>query len=248
MITATKLESIKEVARCFLYVDIMETKVPFVASHPYTNSWETVLPVKGLLTEDKLADSFVDLRDEKGLSRWRKHMEGAIAEADLIDLFLLLNPPYILNFLKYTAKYMTSEDLGRVLGDFWQTVEQISLDTSFTPQEAIRWFRRADKKQLMKEESLAVYNSLPDMVTIYRGVTSHNKRKKKAFSWSIDRDIAVWFANRFSTGTGEVWTMQVPKERILCYFGDREKEVVVNLYGYNGEMKIEPVRPHGEEQ
>lgn len=224
----TDLEEIKSVARAFLYVDIAETRVGVVATHPFTNSWLVWLQ----------GHEFIDLHDEKNAAEWRKRIGQLIDEADLIGVFLLLNPPYILNFLKYTARYMSDEDLGRVLGGFWNRIEQISLDTSVTGQNIISWYKRADKKTLMDEEERAVFNSLPDEVTIYRGVTSHNRRKKKAFSWSVDKKIAEWFAKRFSTGTGEVWKLTVPKERILSYIGGTEKEVIVNLYGYDKPIEV----------
>lgn len=224
----TNLEKIKSVARAFLYVEIAETRVDVVASHPFTNSWIVWLP----------GHEPIDLHDEKNASEWRKRIGQLIDKADLIRVFLLMNPPYILNFLKYTARYMSDEDLGRVLGGFWNNIEQISLDTSVTGQDIISWYKRADNKTLMDDEDRAVFNSLPDEVTIYRGVTSHNRRKTKAFSWSIDKQVAEWFAKRFDTGTGEVWTLTVPKERILCYYGGSEKEAIVNLYGYNKPIDV----------
>lgn len=235
----TDLNKIKTLAKAFLYVDIAETKVPFIASHPFTNSWYVVI-------DNSKPFNMVDLHDESNAEQWRKQVSGFIDKCDLMELFFLFNIPYILNFLKFAAKYLSDEDLGRVLGDLWQSIEQISLDDSVTGRQIVSWFRRADKKTLMNDEEREVIAALPDMVTIYRGVTSHNRRKKKAFSWSVDPKIAEWFAGRFSTGTGEVWKRTVPKERILCYFGDREKEVIVNLYGYNDDMIVCPHREDEE--
>ena len=197
--------------------------------------------------QEKPFPSLVDLHDEESVDKWRKEVEQRINETNLLGLFLLFNSPYILNFLKFTANDISNEDLGEVLRCFWRSIEQISLDKSVTGMEIVSWFRRADKHTLMDEEDLQFFNDLPEIVTVYRGVTDYNNKKKKAFSWSVDRKIAEWFANRFSTGTGEVWTMTVPKERILCYYGGKEQEVIVNLYGYKEDMKIEPCVPHGEE-
>lgn len=224
----TDLEGIKSVARAFLYVDIAETRVGVVATHPFTNSW--VVWLQG--------HELIDLHDEEKAAEWRKQIGQMIDEADLVGLFLLLNPAYILNFLKFTARYMSNEDLGRVLGGFWNRIEQISLDKSVTGRNIISWYKRADRKTLMDDEDRAFFNSLPDEVTVYRGVTSHNRRKTKAFSWSVDKQVAEWFAKRFATGTGEVWTLTVPKERILSYIGGTEKEVIVNLYGYDKPIEV----------
>lgn len=233
----TDLGKIREIAKAFLYVDIAETKLPFLASHPFTNSW-CVMVGKGQTW------NIVDLHDEANAKKWREEVSGHIDKSELIGIFLLINKPYILNFLKYTVTYLSDEDLGLVLGNFWQLIEQISLDDSVTGKEIVSWFRRANKKVLMNDEERAFIDALPDTVTIYRGVTSYNRKKKKAFSWSVDPEIAEWFAGRFNTGTGEVWERNIPKERILCYFGGKEQEVIVNLYGYSDNMKV---RPHREE-
>lgn len=237
----TDMKSIRDNAVAFLYVDICETRVPFVASHPFTSTWH--------FFEGAGINSIMDLHDEDARDKWRKIMRGKIEKCDLLHLFMMMNPPYILNFLKFSAQYMSDADLGYILGEFWMQIEQISLDDSVTGREIISWFSRADKEKLMNEEEREIIANLPDKVTVYRGVTSHNKSRKKAFSWSTDRKVAEWFADRFQTGTGEVWTLTVPKERILCSFeGRNEHEVIVNLYGYDKKPTVEKLshRAKGE--
>lgn len=224
MVINTNLGKVRFVAEAFLDVDICETKVPFVASHPFTSSWAA--PAIG---EMKL----LDLHNEEEQKIWRESLRKEIKKSSLFQIFMMLNKPYILQFLTYIEEYLSDEDLGEVLGSWWTHVEQISLDKSLTGDKLVKMFKRADKTKLMDEDDRKVYEELPDMVTIYRGVTSYNKKATKAFSWTLDRKVAEWFANRFDTGTGEIWTMTVPKERILCSFAGRgESEVIVNLYRY----------------
>lgn len=103
---------------------------------------------------------------------------------------------------------------------------------------------------LMDANEVAFLNSLPDTVTLYRGVTKINHTRYKALSWTVDYETAVWFANRYRNyepegGIHEVWTVIVPKERILASFTedgkDNEGEVIVNLYGEKIEIKREAV-------
>ena len=82
---------------------------------------------------------------------------------------------------------------------------------------------------------VAFLNSLPDTVTVYRGVTKVNHTRQKALSWTVDYQTAVWFANRnryrnYETESGihEVWTVT-------------EGEVIVNLYGEKFEIRREAV-------
>ena len=225
----TNLEKARGVAKNFLYVDIAETRVPFVASHPFTNSWFAVLPGEGI----------VDLHEPEMAKKWRERKASVIEGSSLRDIFLMLNPAYILNFLKFVADDLSAEDLGKVLGGHWQNIEYTSFDRSMTGKQLLALFKKADKEHLMNEEERKVFSLLPETVTVYRGVTSHNRRITKAVSWTTDKEVARWFANRFDTGTGEVWTITVPKERILCAFEGREKELIVDLYGYKEQMTVE---------
>lgn len=222
----TNLVYINAIANCLLDKDIEETQVSFIASHPFTNTWTTCL------MDDK-ANSYelVDLHNQEHAAKWRKYVRKEIGKTNLLGVFTMLNKPYRLNFLKLIADSLSNEDLGKILGHFWQTTEVISLDNSITGKDIISWFNRADKKTLMTDKERKIFDSLPEQITVYRGVTDYNKRKKKAFSWTIDKKVALWFANRFNTGTGEVWTMIVPKERVLCVFEGNEREIVINLYG-----------------
>lgn len=230
---------VREIAKSFLNREIIGTKFPTVASHPFTNSWIAVFPDANGEIHLKM-ENLADLHKKENASRWKTYMEEKIMESNLVEILSMMNPPYVLEFLKSAFPYVNSEELGMALRAVWQSVEQISVDKSFTEKEAAEWFKKADKSQLMDTEEMEIYNSLPDTVTIYRGVTNFNKKNKKALSWSLDREVAVWFANRFETGTGRVWTMRVPKERILCYFdGREEKEVIVDLQGCWAKRKTE---------
>lgn len=227
----TDMESIRNLAIAFLYTDIHATKISFVASHPFINTWETYIPHKGL----------VDLREEKNVRVWRETVEKLLKKQDLVGIFFMMQPPYILNFLKFAERYMSDEDLGLILASFWSSIEQISLDNSVNGKTLVGWFKRADNEKLMSEKEIEKYDTLPEKIMVYRGVTEYNDKNKKALSWSLDKEVAIWFAKRFQTGKGKVWSVEVPKERILCVSDEKEKEVIVNLYGFDGKYQVEKV-------
>lgn len=204
-----EISKIREMAKFFADIPIYDTRVGGVASHPFTNTWIT-----GIYDKDRKL-TFVDLRKEDEQAKWREQIKATIEESDLRGICLMLNKPYILTFISYIESMLSDEELGMILGTFWTAIENITGDSNVNGMEIVKWFKRADKKSLMNEEELLVYESLPEEVTVYRGVTSYNRKKEKALSWTLDYEKAVWFANRFSTGTGEVWTMTVPKKRIL---------------------------------
>jgi hypothetical protein len=231
-----EISKIREMAKFFADIPIYDTRVGGVASHPFTNTWIT-----GIYDKDRKL-TFVDLRKEDEQAKWREQIKATIEESDLRGICLMLNKPYILTFISYIESMLSDEELGMILGTFWTAIENITGDSNVNGMEIVKWFKRADKKSLMNEEELLVYESLPEEVTVYRGVTSYNRKKEKALSWTLDYEKAVWFANRFSTGTGEVWTMTAPKKRILCYFdGCNEQEAIVDLYRFKGKKEVQKV-------
>ena len=89
-------------------------------------------------------------------------------------------------------------------------------------------FRAADPAVLMDEDEYEAFCSLEDSVTVYRGVTSYNAENVKALSWTLNYDIAVWFAHRFGED-GTVYEAQVAKKYILALFNSNsEQEVIVD--------------------
>lgn len=191
-----EISKIREMAKFFADIPIYDTRVGGVASHPFTNTWIT-----GIYDKDRKL-IFVDLRKEDEQAKWREQIKATIEESDLRGICLMLNKPYILTFISYIESMLSDEELGMILGTFWTAIENITGDSNVNGMEIVKWFKRADKKSLMNEEELLVYESLPEEVTVYRGVTSYNRKKEKALSWTLDYEKAVWFANRFSTGTG----------------------------------------------
>ncbi len=89
-------------------------------------------------------------------------------------------------------------------------------------------FRSIDPQMLMDEEERGLFQSLDDVVTVYRGVTSYNAQNVKALSWTLNREVAEWFAHRFGQN-GTVYEAQVKKENIYAVFlGRNEEEVIVD--------------------
>ena len=78
----------------------------------------------------------------------------------------------------------------------------------------------------MDKEELQVYEELPDLVTVYRGVTPYNAKRVKGLSWTLDRDTAEWFAHRYRSH-GQVYQAQIEKAHIHAIFlGRNEAEVI----------------------
>ena len=180
-----EISKIREMAKFFADIPIYDTRVGGVASHPFTNTWIT-----GIYDKDRKL-TFVDLRKEDEQAKWREQIKATIEESDLRGICLMLNKPYILTFISYIESMLSDEELGMILGTFWTAIENITGDSNVNGMEIVKWFKRADKKSLMNEEELLVYESLPEEVTVYRGVTSYNRKKEKALSWTMKKRFGL---------------------------------------------------------
>lgn len=71
---------------------------------------------------------------------------------------------------------------------------------------------------------------LPDTVTIYRGQTKFSTPLERAYSWTVDKNIACFFAGRMGTDEAEIIEARVSKDKILEYdISSNEKEVWVKF-------------------
>lgn len=112
---------------------------------------------------------------------------------------------------------------------YWELVRFVWVDTENAWEWVKLWKRIfkqecAEKHFLMDDEELEVLSKLPDRVRVWRGCTRKNER---GISWTLNREKAVWFANRYKAG-GHVLEKVVDKRRIVAYFGSRgESEVII---------------------
>ena len=218
----TDLNQIKSMARIFLYLAIEETKyATIVVQHPFTNMGMVCL-LNGKEPE------FVNLlEDENVLSRWRDIMKNQIEECEYPhQLYILLNKLYRLAFLKYTAEYMSQDDLSEILADVRTSTESPNLDPNLNKRKLVSLFISSNPYMLMTEEKLEVFNSLDDEITIYWGVTSYNADNEKALSWTLDYDKAEWFAKRFGEA-GIVYEAQIEEAHILAYFNRKNESEII---------------------
>ena len=239
----TDLRGIKDTAKVFLHMNIEETKFsPLVIKHPFTDSAMVCLSQ----TDGEIAFANI-MEDTKAFTLWKEQMEKQIDTAeDVFGVYHLVperNPAakpflrskntdlmtksYLLAFLKYTESYLSREDFSKMLADIWIRTEAPNLDPNFKQKELLDLFRKSKQEEMMTEDEIETLRSLPETVSVYRGVTSYNAGKVKALSWTLDQKVAQWFANRFGEN-GTVYEAEISKEHILALFkGRNEWEVIV---------------------
>lgn len=223
----TDLQSVKEIAICFLYLPIdYDTGLPGLVNHPYTNS--QVVSTKDTSSNIYLAN----LSDESNLIEWQKTIEHIILNMNNAHtIFTLIEKPFRLAFLRYTEQYLSVDDLSLILRDVWQTTEFPNTDPNISHQQLCRLFRECDPSVLMNDNERQAMNSLPDTVHVFRGVGSGQKKDIRALSWTLNPDMASWFAYRFDKAkkVGKIYVAEVSRSDILAYFDvGGEDEVVVN--------------------
>ncbi len=222
----TDIGAVKQMANLFLCFEPQKTKFsPAIISHPFTDSGITMCKGK-----DGQAPELLNiLEDDDAMVRWRQDKRAQIeAITEPGQMLSLLTKPYYLTFLKYAMPYFSRQDYSEYLASAWIMEEAPNGNRNFTPKQMAELFKLADPKALMDAEEYAQFQQLPDTVTIYRGVTSFNAKRVKALSWTLNKDTAEWFANRFGE-KGAVYQAQIKKEHIFALFNGRnESEVIVD--------------------
>ncbi len=109
MLRETDLLRVKLVAHTFSMCRFRRPLLsPVIVSHPFTNSG-----ISALRNEDGSL-SMVDLiNNSDDCTRWRRKVGEQIDSAENVhQIFVLLNPPYYLTFIKFAASDLSEKDLG----------------------------------------------------------------------------------------------------------------------------------------
>lgn len=219
----TDLERIKTEAKAFLHLDyqVAERLSPVLfVHHPFLTS---------VMAYDTQTKEFIDIREDEALHKYRQQMIQQIDRCDLRRLYIMVNKPYRLTFIKYIESHLSERDFAELLSDAWVSSENPNQDVNCSITCLTRMFKRCNKRYLMSNRDYKVYNSLPEQFTIYRGVAvGHNP---DGLSWTQNKDKATWFASRFNTDyeKGYLLTTVIDKSDVLAYFNTRgEEEILVN--------------------
>ena len=223
MILINNLDFSKNIALTLLQVPPEYNKeYPFIVYHPFIeNNPVPTLDKNGKL---KVIDIF---NDKDGFKKVQKKIENDINKANNFSkLLYLINKPYRMLFLLENYLLLNSSEFTKHLRNVWIDTEFPNADKNVSINKIIKMFQTANKIDLMDDEELDLYNKLPEEVTIYRG--THDSANSNALSWTLDYDIARWFATRFDND-GYVLKANINKKDIFAFFNSRrENEIVIN--------------------
>ena len=220
----TDMQKIKMVANLLLMLEIYQTEYsPMIVQHPFTSTGIVMNPHIGISEMLNIA------QNESDLNMWREQMKKEIDAAQKpFEIYMMLNKPYCLTFLKYAMPHLSKEDFSVMLADAWIRSENPNMDRNLNKTALLEMFRQADPAELMEENERKELEEMDEVITIYRGVTSFNAKKIRSLSWTTEYKTADWFAHRFEED-GAVYEAQIKKAHIFAYFDRRnESEVIVD--------------------
>jgi len=235
--TATDMSKVIDVAIAFANLPIEpDDKFPFLVSHPFVNSPMTIIPTKS-------GQEMVNVMEKDGEQKFKDSVIKRLKKSkNPIEILFLLNKPYYFTFLDHIQKYLSDDDLGGFLRSVWEyseyTNEYTNTDAVLTKEELVKLFRRSTKNKLMDKEELDVLKKLPERLTIYRGTTTVNSKDVKVFSWTLSRNSAEWYAQRFDDDVQNIFQAELPKDGVLAYFSTDE-EIIADPYQLENIQLIE---------
>lgn len=165
-------------------------------------------------------------RYNEALAVKRAAAEQAAAERKWLQYILIHERPWRLEALLDVADEMTDIE-------YWKTVADVWTDSENIWQNLVEWTellsdRRPGHEAMMTEDEKMALWAMPDEITIWRG---HRDWNQDGWSWTVDRDKAVWFARRLAAEDDEMYVTEarVDKADVVAYFEGRgESEVVVD--------------------
>lgn len=218
----SNLREIKNLAKIFLELPVKKDKIlppELCLHHPFISS--------SIVYIDK--EMLDIIKYPKAMTKYKHFLEEQIDEASVHKIFMLLRTQYRLVFLKQCYAYLSEQDLAELFADAWISTENPNQDPNCSLAFLIRMFKRCKKEYLMTEEDYEIYQSLPETLTVYRGVAVG--RNPAGLSWTQNLETAKWFSERFDNGKekGYILTATINKKDVLAYFNSRgEDEIVCN--------------------
>ena len=196
----------------------------FLVYHPFYNSVFLSLYDKDTNTMEP-----INCFDKEKYPKWVANMESNLKSFNNIyQIFMTMNSAYLMNFLRLTYQQFNNdyEELAKALRYCWSYQEFPNWTERGRALQTVKKLFRLTRKHFMDPEELEYYNSLPEVVTVYRG-QSHPCKYYNALSWTDDYEKAVWFSKRFEGGP--LYQATIEKKYIYAYNNERgESELILD--------------------
>lgn len=141
-----------------------------------------------------------------------------------------------LNFL-HKCGVITDQECADTVYSIW-TMQDKFYNCGMAKTKMIKFMKMAEKTLVLPEDIARLSDD--SMITVYRGVKENNY---KGLSWTIDRNIAEWFAKRFSYNVNKVYLFSghLKKKDIIAFFNCRNENEVVCDYRKIKDIECEEI-------
>jgi len=145
------------------------------------------------------------------------------------DEFLAKNQIRNLIEIVYEKPYRVNAlvDYAHKLSDaaYWQTLASIWTSTEYIHTNHDIWYEllndpRGRRSAMMDKEEKAEFKKLPKDIVIYRGGSA------KGWSWTLDEQVAEWFAKRFDQGL-VIHKQIVKKSEVIALLNHRSEHEII---------------------
>lgn len=219
----TNLDKVKHIAILFLHLEPKLIKdLPTFVSHPFIQS-------AFLADKNGLFDIFKE--PERYQSIIEQYEKMIKLRKSAVSIFYLINNSYKLTFFSYCEKYLSEPDYSVCLREAWVQSEAPMQNINVSNSQILKFFLKATT--LMSDEEQQFVNQLPEKVLVFRGVysTTDPNIARNGISWTLSKDQAFWFSQRYNSTKRVVVQTEIPKELIIGYYNDRnEKEILLNYH------------------
>lgn len=156
----------------------------------------------------------------KEIAYERKQVENQ----DYAHIFFTLNGKMKAEYLDYILEQ------DKPVKNLYQMFHAVYVSTDFGASVISKDNVRKAILAMTEEEKTELVNQmaqLADTITIYRGEGSASVGYQNAYSWSLDPNVAAFYATRLGSMGGRIIEAEIKKEDILCFGSSADQEVLV---------------------
>lgn len=199
-----------------LDIGMIDGLSPIRVSHPFIE--------EGVSFNLKTGEVVNLIEDEAALKKEKAIRLKRMRNMSPLQIAFCVSRPYRMLYLSLAFPYLSKKDRSEIMHEVWISVENINNNVNVSPMETLKMLRKCNQKYLMGQENYEVYENLPDTFVVYRGLQEN--AQEDGLSWTLSKDVAEWFANRFDN-EGEIIEKVIHKSEVIAYFDDRDEEEIV---------------------
>lgn len=163
-------------------------------------------------------DIFNFLQIDKKIEVVENHMNKLIAKQEYTRVFAFLDKKLRIHFFNKWYDRIPKDQILEIFKEVY-TLSEYGFNT----------FNKDILKDI-QELSKSELEDLDDVVEIYRGQTPESQNYDVAYSWTLSKKTAKYFANRFNS-KGKIFKGKANKKDIIAYIKDRDEEELLIMPG-----------------